>query len=229
MKKFLLGGVWVAGMMLSLSFSLSHSYAQSLGPLALMSPLSSISLDGLANEADAAYAAKNYKAAEDSFKAILDLDAGNRRALFRLGNVYQQRGLSDQAIASYRQAAQATEYSQTLDDYAEKSLVNIALIGAEQARTALAELERRKPSIKVQAAVQRIVDDLGDTEVLLAPRLANLKAKVKTKPTDSPTDVSSEPQMIRGNDLAQKASKRIAPESDNDRPEITYLRATKKR
>jgi tetratricopeptide (TPR) repeat protein len=208
---------------------LSAGFAQSLGPLALMSPLSSLSLDGLAAEADAAYAAKNYKLAEDSFKAILDLDAGNRRALFRLGNVYQQRGFLEQAIVAYRQASQATEYSQTLDDYAEKSLVNIALMGTEQARTALAELEKRKPSLKVQAAVQRIIDDVGDTEVLLAPRIASFKPKAKSKAVDLRDDFLSEPQMIKGNDAKAIDIKGNPSRMVEERPEITYLRSAKKR
>jgi tetratricopeptide (TPR) repeat protein len=146
----------------------------SLPPLVLMTPLSQLSLDALTGEADAAYAAKNFKASQELLQTVLDLAPGNRRASFRLANIYQQRGQLDKAVLAYRQTAEPNEFSEGLDEFAEKALINIAIIGAEHSRSALAELEKRQPEVKNQVFVKRMFDDLSDTDAILAARIARL-------------------------------------------------------
>jgi tetratricopeptide (TPR) repeat protein len=208
--------------------------ASELPPLKLMSPLSSVSLDSLASEADSAYANKQFKAAADGFRSIVELDGGNRRALFRLGNIYQQQGNSEQAMTFYRQASQATEYSQQLDEFGEKALINIALLAAEQLKQALAELEKRKPSAKVSVAAQGLVDDLSDSQALIAARVAGLQKAVQS-PSSSQNrktqaiDVSPPLEVINGNlKHVLKPAPRITysqqADPSDDSPEVTYIK-----
>jgi tetratricopeptide (TPR) repeat protein len=175
-----------------------------LPPLVLMSPLSQISLDALTGEADAAYAAKNLKIAQDLLQSVLDLAPGNRRALFRLANIHQQRGQLEKALHAYRQTAEPNEFSEGLDEFAEKALINIALIGADQSRSALAELEKRQPDVKNQVVVKRMFDDLSDTDALLAARIARLSKVVKSSPnSSSATQQPVLPQIIQGRPVAE--------------------------
>jgi tetratricopeptide (TPR) repeat protein len=169
-----------------------------LPPLKLMSPLSNISLESLAGEADSAYSNKQFKIAESGFRSILELDSGNRRALFRLGNIFQQLGNNEQAMAFYRQASQATEFSQQLDEFAEKGLINIALLSAEQLKSALSELDKRKPSAKNASTVQGLIDELSDSQSLISARVASLQKSSVLHRTQTVTEVAL-PEMINGN------------------------------
>jgi hypothetical protein len=81
----------------------------------------------------------------------------------------------------------------------------------------------------VQAAVQRIIDDVGETEVLLAPRIASFKPKAKSRAVDLRDELSLAPQMIKGNDAKIIEGKGNASTTVEERPEITYLRSAKKR
>jgi tetratricopeptide (TPR) repeat protein len=209
------------------------AHANSLPPLKLMSPLSSVSLDSLAGEADSAYANKQFKAAEDSFRAILELDASNRRAMFRLGNIYQQLGKNEQAIDFYRQASQATEFSQQLDEFGEKALINIALLASEQMKSALAELEKRKASVKISPISQSLVDELSDSQALIAARVAMLHKNSQPKKYQI-TEAEVPPEVINGNHNngkqkpALKAPPRVTYSQQADpsanSPEITYVK-----
>jgi hypothetical protein len=205
-----------------------HVMANGLPPLKLMTPLSSVSLDSLAGEADSAYANKQFKAAEDGFRSIIELDGGNRRAMFRLGNIYQQQGNNEQAMAFYRQASQPTEYSQQLDEFGEKSLINIALLAGEQLKQALAELEKRKPSVKASVATQGLVDDLSDSQALIAARVASLQKESQSRRLQSVEPVLPT-EVINGN-LKQslKPPPRVTysqqADPSGDSPEVTYLK-----
>jgi tetratricopeptide (TPR) repeat protein len=218
---------WVMPFVIGVAFSL-HVQANGLPPLKLMSPLSSISLDSLAGEADSAYANKQFKAAEDGFRSILELDGGNRRAMFRLGNIQQQQGNNEQAMAFYRQASQATEYSQQLDEFGEKALVNIALLAAEQLKQALAELERRKPSAKTSVAAQSLVDDLSDSQALIAARVASLQKFAQNRKVEVVAEALPL-EVINGNvKQVLKAPPRVTysrqADPGNDSPEVTYVK-----
>jgi tetratricopeptide (TPR) repeat protein len=219
---------WVMPILIGSAFSFQVQ-ANGLPPLQLMSPLSSVSLDSLAGEADSAYANKQFKLAEDAFRSILELDPGNRRATFRLGNIYQQQGNHERAIGFYRQAAQATEYSQQLDEFGEKALINIALLASEQLKQALAELEKRNPSAKNSATTQSLVDDLFDSQVLIAARVTSLQKAAQNRKAQSVVEAAA-PEVINGNvKHVLKApprvtySKQADPGSD-DSPEVTYVK-----
>jgi tetratricopeptide (TPR) repeat protein len=216
--------------------------ASDLPPLKLMSPLSAVSLDGLAVEAEAAYSIKNMKSAEDGFMTILELDPSNRRALFRMGNIHQQQGQPEKAISFYRQASQTSEFSQQLDEYAEKALINIALISTEQAKLALAELEKRKPSAKFSEVAQRLVDELSDNEASIATRVSALQKKpavkrnVVAKPIAPAASVQAPIEVIGGiggivkvaNNESLKPAPRVTysqqADPTDDAPVVTYLR-----
>jgi tetratricopeptide (TPR) repeat protein len=228
---------WAIALVVGSSLNLP-ALANELPPLKLMSPLSSVSLDSLAGEADSAYANKQFKAAADGFRSIIELDGGNRRALFRLGNIYQQQGNSEQAMTFYRQASQATEYSQQLDEFGEKALINIALLAAEQLKQALAELEKRKPSAKVSVAAQGLVDELSDSQALIAARVAGLQ-KLAQSPSQSQsqsqnrkaqaTGVPPPPEVINGNlKHVVKPAPRVTysqqADPSDDSPEVTYIK-----
>jgi tetratricopeptide (TPR) repeat protein len=197
-----------------------------LPPLVLMSPLSQISLDALTGEADAAYAAKNFKNAQDLLQSVLDLAPGNRRALFRLANIHQQRGQLDKALQAYRQTAEPNEFSDGLDEFAEKALINIALIGADQSRGALAELEKRQPDVKNQVAVKRMFDDLSDTDALLAARIARLSKVAKSSPnSSSAAQQAVSPQIIHGSPAAESAG---LPQVVYESPQAVKVSAVKR-
>jgi tetratricopeptide (TPR) repeat protein len=205
-----------------------QALANGLPPLKLMSPLSSVSLDSLAGEADSAYANKQFKAAEDGFRAIIELDASNRRAMFRLGNIYQQQGSNEQAMAFYRQASQATEYSQQLDEFGEKALINIALLAAEQLKQALADLEKRKPSTKASVATQGLVDELSDSQALIAARVAGLQKVAQSRKSQG-LEQAVPPEVINGNlkhvlKPAPRVSYSQQADPSDDSPEVTYLK-----
>jgi tetratricopeptide (TPR) repeat protein len=215
------------GVLVGILFALK-AQANDLPPLKLMSPLSSVGLDSLAGEADSAYANKQFKTAEDGFRSILELDEGNRRAMFRLGNIYQQQGSDAKAMQFYRQAAMATEYSQQLDEFGEKALINIALLASEQLKQALAELEKRKPSAKALVASQGLVDDLSDSQTLIAARVASLQ-KVALNRKVHATSEGPPPEVINGNvKQALKAPPRVTysqqADPSDDSPEVTYVR-----
>jgi tetratricopeptide (TPR) repeat protein len=202
--------------------------ANGLPPLKLMSPLSTVSLESLAGEADSAYANKQFKAAEDGFRSILELDGGNRRAMFRLGNIYQQQGNNEQAMAFYRQASQATEYSQQLDEFGEKALINIALLAAEQLKQALAELDKRKPSAKNSVAVQGLVDDLSDSQALIAARVVSLQKVAQNRKVQVVVEAPP-PEVINGNlKHSLKSPPRVTysqqADPSDDSPEVTYVK-----
>ena len=180
------------------------SQSQALPPLSLMSPLSSISLDGLLNEAEAAYASRNLKTAEDVLQTVLDLDSGNRRALFRLGNIAQQRALPEKATGYYRELSKPNEFSQGLDEIGEKALINIAMLSLESARSALTEMDQRLALKDKRIERKALLDDLEEAQARLDTKIdvVNVKfaraAPVKAKVlTTAPSLV--EPQMIRGN------------------------------
>jgi tetratricopeptide (TPR) repeat protein len=224
---------WAIALVIGSALNLP-ALASELPPLKLMSPLSSVSLDSLAGEADSAYANKQFKAAADGFRSIIELDGGNRRALFRLGNIFQQQGNNEQAMTFYRQASQATEYSQQLDEFGEKALINIALLAAEQLKQALAELEKRKPSAKVSVAAQGLVDDLSDSQALIAARVAGLQRPVQN-PSQSQNrkaqavDVAPPPEVINGNlKHVLKPAPRVTysqqADPSYDSPEVTYIK-----
>jgi tetratricopeptide (TPR) repeat protein len=213
-----------------------------LPPLKLMSPLSSVSLDSLAAEADSAYSNGQFKVAEVSFRSILELDPSNRRAMFRLGNIYQQLGKNGQAIESYQQASQATEFSQQLDELGEKALINIALLASEQMKSALAELENRKSSVKPLPIAQSLADELSDSQALIAAQVASRVAAVNKRSTPKKNQVSAveEPtEVINGghnlgshNHGSQKHALKAPPRvtysqqanPSADAPEITYVK-----
>lgn len=194
----------------------SNCVAQTLPPLRLMSPLSSISLDGLLSEAEAAYSSRNLKAAEDSLLAVLDLDAGNRRALFRLGNIAQQRSLPERAAGFYRELSKPNEYSQGLDEIGEKALINIALLGIASAREAIAEIDQRQSSKDKHFERKALLDELDEAQIKVDKKIDQIGAKYSRpasgKALSSPaqtqtnserskdnTAAFSEPQVIRGN------------------------------
>jgi tetratricopeptide (TPR) repeat protein len=218
---------WVMPFLVGSALSLQVQ-ANGLPPLKLMSPLSSVSLDSLAGEADSAYANKQFKAAEDGFRSILELDGGNRRAMFRLGNIHQQQGNNERAMAFYRQASQATEYSQQLDEFGEKALINIALLAAEQLKQALAELEKRKPSAKTSMAAQGLVDDLSDSQALINTRLASLQKVAQNRKVQVVAEAPP-PEVINGNvKHSLKSPPRVTysqqADPSDDSPEVTYVK-----
>jgi tetratricopeptide (TPR) repeat protein len=215
-------GVLVAGLLAV------EAKANELAPLRLMSPLSSVSLNSLAVEADSAYANKQFKVAENGFRSILELDEGNRRAMFRLGNIYQQQGSNDKAMQFYRQAAMSAEYSQQLDEFGEKALINIALLASEQMKQALAELEKRKPSAKTSVVAQGLVDDLSDSQALITARVASLQKVSVNRTVQAIQDVLP-PEVINGNvKQALKAPPRVTysrqADPSDDSPEVTYVK-----
>jgi tetratricopeptide (TPR) repeat protein len=202
------------------SAELYQETGQKLPALTLMSPLSAISLEALAADADAAYSAKSYPTAERLFTAILELDSDNRRALFRLGNVFQLRGDTDRALLFYRRASVSTEYSATLDEFGEKALLNIALIASEQARSAIAELEKRSGIEKHKAQFQSIVDDLAGSERQVSEHIRRFQ---RVSPPsfqvghEEPSKDRWQPQLIAGNVGNVGRDKA-------DLPEVTYLK-----
>jgi tetratricopeptide (TPR) repeat protein len=204
--------------------------ASELPQLKLMSPLSSVSLRSLEVEADSAYASKQLKAAQDGFRTILELDPGNRRAMFRLGNTLQQLGNTEQAMSLYRQVSAPNEFSQVLDEFGEKALINIALLASEQLRSALDELEKRKPGSKDSAPVQRLVDDLNDGQKTVATRVAaqqkNQSArKVKAAPELSPPEVINGSREVKHSiKPAPRVTYSQLADPAEDLTEITYIK-----
>jgi tetratricopeptide (TPR) repeat protein len=211
--------------------------ATDLPPLKLMSPLSSVSLDSLAAEADSAYSNGQFKVAEVSFRSILELDPSNRRAMFRLGNIYQQLGKNGQAIESYQQASQATEFSQQLDELGEKALINIALLASEQMKSALAELETRKSPAKPLPNAQNLINELSDSQALIAARVAGVNKRSTPKKNqvvavEEPTEVINGGHNLGGHKVSSQKHALKAPprvtysqqaNPSADAPEITYV------
>jgi tetratricopeptide (TPR) repeat protein len=205
-------------------------FANELPRLKLMSPLSSISLSVLADEADSAYKSKQLKAAQEGFQTILELDPGNRRAMFRLGNIFQQLGNTEQAVSFYRQAASTNEFSQTLDEFGEKALINIALLASEQLRAALEELEKRNPNSKDSTMVQSLIDDLGHGTKTLAARVVVSRNNPALRQISAPLEASA-PEIINGSSTV-KHSIKPAPrvtysqlaDPSKDLTEITYIK-----
>jgi tetratricopeptide (TPR) repeat protein len=206
--------IWAAS---AISNPVENEPEQKLPALSLMSPLSTISLETLIAEAEAVYAAKNFPHAEKQFQAILDLDHDNRRVLFRLGNVFQMRGDTELAIRFYRRASKATEYSQGLDEFGEKALLNIALIATEQARLALAELEARTVPDTQKVQFRAITDELGMSDRRIQESIKRLqKVNSPNSPllTEDYAKNNGQPQLIAGNVGREKV----------DLPEVTYLK-----
>jgi tetratricopeptide (TPR) repeat protein len=209
---------WIAALAV-LVICCGVSRAGELPPLKLMSPLSSVSLGGLAGEADAAYASQRFKAAEEGFLSVLELDPGNRRAMFRLGNIYQQMGKADQAVSFYRQASAASEFSQVVDEFAEKALINIALLASDQLRSALDELEKRHPLTSNASTAQRLIDDLSDGQSILAKRVAQMKKSIVPS---KPTGEVAPPELIKGNSSQVNSSGENIVNKTQPAPRVTY-------
>jgi tetratricopeptide (TPR) repeat protein len=191
---------------------------QKLPALSLMSPISKISLEALFAEAESAYATKNFQLAEKRFMAILDLDNDNRRAQFRLGNVFQIRGESELAVRFYRGASKAAEYSQVLDEFGEKALLNIALISTEQARLALADLEARLALDTQKSQFKAIKDELGMSDSRISEHLKRRRSVNDSRTLnviDDSMKTYGQPQLIAGN-----VSRELV-----DLPEVTYLKS----
>jgi tetratricopeptide (TPR) repeat protein len=209
---------WAAGLAVVVLCS-GNSIAGELPPLKLMSPLSSVSLGSLAGEADSAYAGKRFKVAEEGFLSVLELDPGNRRAMFRLGNIYQQMGKIDQAVSFYRQASAASEFSQVVDEFAEKALINIAMLASDQLRSVLDELEKRQPSANNAVTVQRLVDDLSEGQSILSKRVANMQ---KPMPPSKLMELAAPPEVIKGNATQIKTAEESAMHKTQLAPRVTY-------
>jgi tetratricopeptide (TPR) repeat protein len=195
------------------------SRAGELPPLKLMSPLSSLSLSGLAGEADAAYGGKRFKVAEEGFLSILELDPGNRRAMFRLGNIYQQIGKTDQAVSFYRQASATSEFSQVNDEFAEKALINIAMIASDQLRSALDELEKHQAMATNALTVQRLVDDLSEGQSILSKRVATMKKPMLSLKT---TGEVAPLELIKGNTTQMISAGESTTIKTQPAPRVTY-------
>ncbi len=127
-----------------------------LGPLALRRPLSRATITRLIKEAEGLYVAGQVGEAIAGFRTVVRVDPVNAIAWLRLGNLHHRRAEPVLAMDAYRRAASiATDEPDGGDVELQagfKSLVNLAILHAEQMDATLTRLEAMaQPPVDVDA------------------------------------------------------------------------------
>lgn len=104
------------------------------GPPAAQAPSTAITAppppDALRQRADAAYAAKDWAAAERDYLTLSRLQPGSGQALFKLGNLYTRTGRLPEAAAAYTEATRR-------DPAMTRAWHNLGIVHLRQARSSL--------------------------------------------------------------------------------------------
>jgi uncharacterized membrane protein (UPF0127 family) len=137
------------------------SPSTALPPVALLRPLSPDTLARALEEADGLYHAKHWARALEAFCGLVEIDPANRLAWLRIGNLQHQRNRLPHAAEAYRQAARATDASDTTEPtpMRARALANLAAVALEQARESLVEL--RQLNLPPQASAMQLAEQIG--------------------------------------------------------------------
>lgn len=133
---------------------------QRLGPLVLASPIAAATIERVLAEGESEYRARRIAQALESFRQVAEIDPSNALAWLRIGNLHQQLGEFAPAAAAYRMAAGTVD----LDRWREvrdKALLNLALLGLDEADAALAQLESEPLPPALAAARSQVAGDLA--------------------------------------------------------------------
>jgi len=144
-----------------------------LGPLRLIRPLASETLERLIDEGESVYRARNLPQALDAFATVVELEPDAVHAWLRLGNLHQQAGRHAEALNAYRQAVLARPRSARDDTSRGKALLNIAMFGIAQAEQALETFERDHDPDDDQPLFESLVPTRDDA----AQRLADARRR----------------------------------------------------
>jgi hypothetical protein len=114
--------------------------------LALLRPVAAETIERALNEADALYRSRQSGQALHAYATLVEIDAGNPQAWLRLGNLHQQAGRNEEATDAYRRAARVRAATPPEAEARGKALLNIALLGIDDAARAIDALEAMKLS-----------------------------------------------------------------------------------
>jgi hypothetical protein len=122
-------------------------------------PAEQASFDRSMVEAELAYRSGDDQRALSAFSRLVEIDRLSVRAWLRLGNLHQRAGRAEEAVAAYRSATLGVPQSAMDEDARDKAFANLALLGIEQARSAIDALEDRGSS-RVRAASSQVTRQL---------------------------------------------------------------------
>jgi hypothetical protein len=113
-----------------------------LGPLVLVSPLSTDAIERLYGEADGHYQGRAQRQALDALLQLLELAPEHVPGWLRLGNVLQQRQEVTLAGRAYRRCVELSRIQgASAAEFGHKALFNLASISLQRAQEAVLELE----------------------------------------------------------------------------------------
>lgn len=193
--------------------ALANEADRILGPLELVRPLSPDTLARLDAEAESLYKSRSSAHALAAFSDLVDLDPANARAWLRLGNLKQQSGDVLGAMHAYRQGADAAPQSaggSGNDGPRAKALLNLALLGLQSTRQAIADLGSLPLDEELQAVRNQVLAQLPAATqrerpdpVMPQPLPVSIQASPRrsrsaTEPREPVRPPSSAPELIEG-------------------------------
>jgi len=130
-----------AGLTAATSVRAGAGEAARAGPLNLVRPLASDTVERAFLEAESLYRGRQIPQAMQAYATLVELDPTNARAWLRLGNLHQRAGHEAYALEAYRLAAHSVSRTDAETEARGKALLNIALIGLAQAARAIDDLD----------------------------------------------------------------------------------------
>jgi hypothetical protein len=171
-----------------------------LGPLRLVRPLASETLERLIEEGESVYRARNLPQAFDAFATVVELEPDAVHAWLRLGNLHQQAGRHAEALNAYRQAVRARPRSARDDTSRGKALLNVAMFGIAQAEQALETFERDHDPDDDESLVESLVPTRDDA----AQRLADVRRRADRHVEPATVTASRGPVRAEGAGMLER-------------------------
>lgn len=189
---------------------------QMLGPLALKRPLAATTMTRLIDEADGLYRSGRITEAIAGYRTVVRIDPIHPIAWLRLGNLHHRRGEALAAMDAYRRAAAVATDEPDGGDLelraGSKSLVNLAILHAQELDAVLARLERMGEPPLEAAALARLRDTQRDG-----------RRRIESLPAPAARGAAPATAALPGAVAGTDAKANVHPIAGNAVPPVQYL------